>query len=120
MIKTYARRKLGVRPAHRKMMMRQLAVSLIHHEKITTTGARAKELKVYAERMISRLTRLKDPLRQARQAARWLAPNGLDVSKKLRETIVPRYRGKTGGYLRITALPPRRSDRACLSRVELV
>ena len=118
MIKTFARRKLGVRPAHRKMMLRSLATHLIHYEKITTTEARGKELKAYADKMIHRLKNL-TPLRREREALRWLAPNGLAVESKLTKTILSRYQDRSGGCVRLFHLEPRSSDRARLARVEL-
>ena len=120
MIKTYGARKLGVRPAHRRMLLRQLATGLVHHEKISTTEAKAKELKVYADRMISRLKKLDNLVMRWREVGRWLAPNGLDAEKKLLTTIVPRYAQRNGGCVRVIALPPRKSDTARLARVELV
>ncbi|MBI4369320.1 MAG: 50S ribosomal protein L17 [Elusimicrobia bacterium] len=120
MIKTHHRRKLGVLPARRRMLLRQLATSLFHVEKLTTTTARAKELKSYAERMISKLQRIQDPVRQVRETARLLAPNGFKVGVKFRETLLPRYQDRHGGYVRVLALPPRKSDGARLSRIELV
>ncbi|MBI2070870.1 MAG: 50S ribosomal protein L17 [Elusimicrobia bacterium] len=120
MIKTYARRKLGVRPAHRRMMLRQLATHLVQHERITTTTPRAKELKAYVERMISTLKNLDNPALLARATSRWLAPNGLKAEKKFRDTVLPRYKARNGGYLRVLALPPRFCDQAKLSRIEFL
>ncbi|MEK7287378.1 MAG: 50S ribosomal protein L17 [Elusimicrobiota bacterium] len=120
MIKTHARRKLGVRQAHRRSMLRSLATHLLHHEKITTTTARAKELKAYTDRLVSRLKSIEDPLRRTREVSRWLAPNGFEVDKKLLQIILPRYQARQGGVVRVIGLPPRLSDQAALSRVELV
>jgi len=120
MIKTHARRKLGVLPAHRRMMLRQLATALLHHERLTTTEAKARELVSYAGRMLGRLGRLSAPREHMRQAKRWLAPNGLGVEKKLIETLLPRLAGRKGGAIRMTRLPPRSSDQAKLARVDLV
>lgn len=120
MIKTHSRRKLGVRQAHRRSLLRSLATHLLHHEKMTTTTARAKEVKVYTERLISRLKAVDNPVLKAREASRWLAVNGYGVNKKLIETLLPRYQSRNGGYVRVMTLPPRLSDQARLSRVELV
>lgn len=120
MIKTYRGRKLGLRPAHRRMMLRQLATNLIHHEKITTTEARAKELKTYVDRMISRLKSLESPVRRERELRNWLAPNGLGAEKKFSTIVLPRYTTRQGGYARLIHLPPRKSDTAKLARIELL
>lgn len=120
MIKTYSRRKLGVRSAHRRALLRGLATSLIHYEKITTTEAKAKELKSYVDRMISRLKKLELSFQRNREINRWLLVNGLAVEKKLSAVVLPRYSVRQGGYVRIVHLPSRRSDRASLARVELV
>ncbi|MBI4062806.1 MAG: 50S ribosomal protein L17 [Elusimicrobia bacterium] len=120
MIKTYGSRKLSRRSAARKILLRQLATHLIHHERITTTSARAKELKTYVERLISSIGSIADPVRKARETSRWLAPNGFKVEKKLVDVVLPRYKGRQGGHLRILKLVPRPSDQTRLARVELV
>lgn len=120
MIKTYKARKLGVRPAHRRMMLRQLAVSLIHYEKIATTAAKAKELKVYIDRMISRIAKISNPVIRAREASVWMAPNGWGAEKKLVTIITSRYQNKEGGYSRVVMLGQRPADRASLARIELL
>ncbi|MEK6542925.1 MAG: 50S ribosomal protein L17 [Elusimicrobiota bacterium] len=111
---------MGLRPAHRKMMLRQLATNLVHYEKISTTHARAKELKVYTDRMIGSLKRNDNVVNRAREATRWLAPNGLDACKKLLSVILPRYAERKGGCVRVVALAPRKVDMAAIARVELV
>ena len=120
MIKTYGARKLGVLPAHRRMMLRQLATSLVHFERVTTTQARAKELRVYFERALSKLKKEQFPLNRVRLANRLLAPNGYNAVKKLLDTLLPRYQSKRGGYLRVIGMNPRRADSALMARVELI
>ena len=120
MIKTYGARKLGVLPAHRKMMLRQLATSLVHFERITTTQARAKELRIYFERTLSKLKKVESTVNRARLADQLLAPNGYHAVKKLLETLLPRYQSKRGGFVRVIGMNPRRSDSAQIARVELL
>lgn len=119
MIKTYGGRKLGARPAHRKMMLRNLAVQMVHYERLTTTQARAKELKVYFDRSVSALQKINNPLIKRRKVEALLAPNGYQANKKLLDTLLPRFGARRGGFIRVVLLPPRSCDQARLARVEL-
>lgn len=95
--------------------MRQLLNSLITHNKLVTTESRAKLLKKEIERLISRSKRLDLTVRRRALA---LFPKA--SATKFLEQIVPQFRERVGGYVRVVKLPHRRGDRAPLARVEFV
>ena len=109
-------RKLGRNSSHRKAMMRNMVTSLLDHEKITTTDARAKELRKIAEKMITLGKR--GTLHARRQALQVIMDK--NVVAKLFERIAPRYADRPGGYTRIVKLGYRQGDNAALSLIELV
>jgi len=93
-----------------------MATSLFRHERIETTTARAKELRPYAERLIT-LARRGD-LHSRRLAARKIQDR--QVLGKLFDDIAPRYSERPGGYTRILKLGNRKGDAAEMSLIELV
>ena len=93
-----------------------MATSLFRHERITTTTARAKELRPYAERLITKAKR--GDLHARRRAARRIADR--EVLGKLFDDIGPRYEGRPGGYTRILKLGNRKGDAADMALIELV
>lgn len=101
---------------HRGAMLRNLATSLLKHERIETTEARAKELNAIAEKMIT-LGKQGD-LAARRQAMSYLMEE--DVVTKLFETIAPKYAERQGGYTRIMKVGFRRGDAAEMVLIELV
>ena len=109
-------RKLGRNTGHRGAMLRNLATSLLQHERIETTEARAKELNAIAEKMIT-LAKQGD-LAARRQAMAYLLDES--VVKKLFDTIGPKYADRQGGYTRIMKTGYRRGDAAEMVLVELV
>lgn len=96
-------------------MLRNMATSLFRHERIRTTEAKAKELRPFAERLIS-LAR-EDDVHSRRRARRHIADR--EVLQKLFDQIGPRYRDRPGGYTRILKLGARKGDGAELALVEL-
>lgn len=108
--------KLGRNTSHRKAMLRNMVTSLFQHEKITTTDARAKELRKVAEKLIT-LARRGD-LHARRQALEVVRDR--QTVAKLFEQIAPRYQERPGGYTRIIKLGRRAGDNAALAVVELV
>ena len=109
-------RKLGRTTSHRLAMFRNMTVSLLRHEEITTTLPKAKELRRVAEPLI---TLGKTPT----LANRRLAFNRLrdrDVVTKLFDELGPRYQSRPGGYLRILKFGFRPGDTAPMALVELV
>jgi large subunit ribosomal protein L17 len=96
--------------------MRNLATSLFRHERIETTTIKAKELRPYAERLIT-LARRGD-IHARRLAGRKIQDR--DVLGKLFDDIAPRYAERPGGYTRILKLGTRKGDAAEMSLIELV
>ncbi len=109
-------RRLGRNSSHRSAMMRNMVTSLLEHEKITTTDARAKELRKIAEKMITLGKR--GDLHARRQALQVIRDP--KVVGKLFELVAPRYQNRPGGYTRIIKLGHRAGDNAALSMIELV
>lgn len=108
-------RKLSLRIGPRKLLLRKLANNFLVHEKIKTTEAKAKELRVVAEKMITRAKNAN--LADRRTLAQDLTPKML---KKIINEIAPMYKDRNGGYTRITKLGPRHSDGAKMVIIELV
>lgn len=109
-------RQLSRTASHKKATMRNLATSLFAHERIETTTAKAKELRPYAERLIT-LARRGD-VHSIRLAARKIQDR--DVLGKLFNDIAPRFSERPGGYTRILKLGNRKGDAAEMSLIELV
>ncbi len=109
-------RHLGRETSHRLALYRNLVTDLLRYERITTTEAKAKEIRPMAEKIIT-LGRRGD-LHSRRQAQRFLYDPR--VVKKVFDDIGPKMADRPGGYLRITALEPRKGDGARMSAIELV
>ncbi len=109
-------RKLGRRPDHRRSLFRNLATSLLRHERMTTTEAKAKELRGPVDHMITLAKR--GDLHARRQALAFLLDE--DVVTKLFDSLAQRYQDREGGYTRILRVGPRRGDAAPMCIVELV
>jgi len=108
-------RKFSRKIGPRKALFRVMVNNFFVHEKITTTEAKAKELRSIAEKMI---TRAKDAnLANRRLLAANLTPTN---TKKVIEKIAPQYKERQGGYTRIIKLGPRNSDGARMAIIELV
>ncbi len=108
-------RKLNRSSPHRKAMWRNMITSLLLHEKLQTTDPKAKELRRWADRMVTLGKR--GTLHARRQALAFVRSRV--AVKKLFEEIAPRFRDRPGGYTRITKLGVRRGDAARLSMIEL-
>ena len=96
--------------------MRNMATSLFRHERIETTTAKAKELRPFAERLITLGKR--GDLHARRLAGRLIADR--QVLGKLFNDIGPRFTERSGGYTRILKLGTRRGDAAEMALIELV
>ena len=120
-----AGRKFKRTPSHRRMMLRNLATSLIEHGKIETTLAKAKELQAFAEKIIT-LARVgpvgpdgKFPLNNFRRCLAVLTKK--DVCYKLFHEVGPRYADRPGGYTRIFKLAKvRQGDAAPMAVISLL
>ena len=113
MIKTLGGRKLGVTSSHRRAMLRNMATSLFLHEKIETTIAKAKELRPFAEKIITHAVRGRHVLVRRDIHDRV-------VYRKLFDVLAPRYANRAGGYTRILRLAPRPGDYASRGQICLV
>ncbi len=109
-------KRLSRTSTHRRALLRNLATSLFRHERIETTTTKAKELRPYAERLIT-LARRGD-VHARRIAGRKIQDR--DVLGKLFDDIAPRYAERPGGYTRILKLGNRKGDAAEMSLIELV
>lgn len=110
-----ANRKFGREKGQRDALMKSLARSLILKGKIQTTEARAKELRPFVEKLI---TRGKGKTLAARRTMS--ARLGDDAAKKLIENIAPGYKERAGGYIRIVKLPRRANDASKMAHIEFV
>jgi large subunit ribosomal protein L17 len=111
-----AGRKLQRTSSHRAALFRNMAAALVKHEQITTTLAKAKELRPYTEKLITLAK--KGGLSNRRLAhARLLDETQLT---KLFDTLAPRYAERPGGYIRIIKAGIRASDAASMAIIELV
>ena len=125
-----AYRKLGRTSEHRKAMLRNLTTDLIVNEKIVTTEQRAKEVRKFADKMIT--LGKKGDLADRRRAAAFMMnviadvkENGDDVViqtalQKLFDDLAPRFAERNGGYTRILKMDKRRGDAAQMVVLELV
>jgi large subunit ribosomal protein L17 len=111
-----AGRKLGRTSSHRLATMRNMVTSLLQHEKIETTEAKAKELRPLTEKMVSLGKR--GDLHARRLAMRVIRDES--VAKKLFDDIAPRFKDRAGGYTRILKVGRRHGDNAPVSIIELV
>ena len=109
-------RKLGRKSAHRKALLKNLAIAIIVNEKIETTLPKAKELRGYFEKLITRAR--KNDSNAHRVIFSYLQDK--ESTKKLLNDIAPKYQDRTGGYTRIIKTRTRRGDAASMALIELV
>jgi large subunit ribosomal protein L17 len=111
-----AGRKLGRTSMHRTALLRNLSTELFRHERIRTTLMKAKELRPFAERLITLSKR--ETLHARRLVLRDI--HDKDVVSKMFDTISSRFAARPGGYTRIVKLGPRRGDNAEMALIELI
>lgn len=109
-------RKLNRSPSHRLALLRNMATSLLRHDRITTTDAKAKELRGWADWLI---TLGKDGSLHARRRALAFVQDKAVVARLFGE-LGPRFRDRSGGYTRVVKVGRRRGDAAPLSVIELM
>ena len=109
-------RKLGRTSSHRAALFRNMAAALIKHEQITTTLAKAKELRPYTEKLVTLAK--KGGLSNRRLAHSRLLDDAQLV--KLFDVIADRYQGRNGGYTRIVKAGIRASDAVQMAIIEFV
>jgi large subunit ribosomal protein L17 len=108
--------RLGSGPDHQRLLLSTLAMQLFTHEAIDTTEAKAKALRPFAEKLITKakagdLASRREVLKDIRDR---------DVVARLFHEIAPRFDERNGGYTRILKLVPRKGDGAPMARIELV
>ncbi|MEX0934842.1 MAG: 50S ribosomal protein L17 [Candidatus Paceibacterota bacterium] len=110
-------RKLGRIKSQREALMRSLSRSLIQNERITTTTARAKSLRPYVEKLV---TKARENTLANRRGVKAQLGNDEESTKKLFSELGPRFANRPGGYTRITKLAPRKSDASPQAIIEFV
>ncbi len=129
-----AGRKFGRNAPHRDAMFRNMVTSLIDHGRITTTEPKAKELRKFVEKTITRSIGVVDLVAKPvesrnadeqakvvhamRMAARMVRTR--DALTKLFTEVAPKFKGRPGGYTRIMKVAPRPGDGAPMAIIELV
>ena len=111
-----AGRKFGRNPAQRKALLRQLAISLILNDRITTTEAKAKELRGVVEKLVT-IARDDSDFHRRLVMSRIAHERAM---RRLFDTVAPRYEGRPGGYTRLSKLGVRRGDGAPQVLIEFV
>ena len=109
-------RKLGRKTAHRKALMSNLASALITHKRIKTTDAKAKELRMYIEPLVTFAK--KGDIHSRRQVLKKIRHKS--IVRELFDNIGPTFSNRNGGYTRIIKLGFRDNDCAPISMIEFV
>ena len=109
-------RKLARSSGYRKALNRNLVTDLLNYEKITTTEAKARQVRGLAEKMVT--LGKEGSLHSRRQALTFIFSK--DVTDKVFDDLATRYAERSGGYTRITKLGPRQGDGAVMVQLELV
>ena len=112
-----AYRKLGRTTKHRRSMLANITIDLLMNESVVTTETRAKEVRKFAEKMIT--YGKKGDLISRRKAIEFLH-NRDDVAKKVFDDLAVRYKDRNGGYTRILKMDERRGDDALMVTLKLV
>jgi large subunit ribosomal protein L17 len=108
--------RLGGSPSHQRKILANLTAQLIEYERVTTTHAKARDLRPYAEKIITRARR--GDLHSRRLVLAKIGDN--NAVTKLFDEVAPRYAERPGGYTRITKLGKRRGDGSEMAIIELV
>ncbi len=111
-----SKRKFGLEKDQRNALMRSLARNLINENRIRTTLAKAKELRPYVEKLVTKA-------KSGTLASRRVVISKLDGEKETKalfDTIAKKYTDRKGGYLRIIKLEPRKLDAAPMAMIEFV
>ena len=108
--------RLGGSAQHQRHMLANLATQLFAYESIVTTETRAKVLRPYAEKLITKAKR--GDLHARRTLARKITD--AQVLKNLFDNLAPQFEGRNGGYTRIVKLPNRKGDNAPMAQISLV
>ena len=109
-------KRLGKSPSHQRKILSNLAASLIMEERLTTTSAKAKMLRPYVEKIVTKARR--GDLHARRNVLAKI--QNTEVVTKLFDDIGPRYEDRAGGYTRIVKVGPRRGDGTEMALIEFV
>ena len=112
------RKKLNVKPSHKRALLRNQVISLITYGHLVTTKARAKETQRLAEKLVT-IARQGNNF-NARRKAMSILPYKQEALIKLFKEIAPKYINRPGGYTRMIPLGKRASDTATIARLEWV
>jgi large subunit ribosomal protein L17 len=113
--------RLGGSAAHQRHILSNLATQLFEHGRITTTETKARNLRPYAEKLITKAKKAhlgENPLHQRREVLKVIRDKS--VVHELFTEIAPQFAERPGGYTRITKLAPRQGDNAPMAVIELV
>src|SRR5689334_11718627 len=113
--------RLGGSPSHQRLILRNLATQLFEHGRITTTEAKARTLRPYAEKLITKAKKAhlgENPLHNRREVLKSITDKG--VVHHLFTEIAPTFAERPGGYTRITKIGPRHGDNAPMAVIEIV
>jgi large subunit ribosomal protein L17 len=108
--------RLGGSPSHQRLILSNLATALFEHGRITTTETKARTLRPYAEKLITKAKR--GDLHNRREVLKVIRDKG--VVHQLFTEIAPTFAERPGGYTRITKIGPRKGDNAPMAVIELV
>jgi large subunit ribosomal protein L17 len=108
--------RLGGSPSHQRLILANLATSLFTHGRITTTEAKARRLRPYAERLITKAKR--GDLHNRREIQKLIRDK--NVVHRLMTELGPLFTNREGGYTRITKTLPRKGDNAPMAVIELI
>ncbi len=108
--------RLGGSPSHQRLILANLATQLFEHGRITTTESRARALRPWAEKLITKAK--KGDLHNRREVLKTIRDKG--VVHVLFTEIAPTFSERPGGYTRITKIGPRKGDNAPMAVIELV
>ncbi len=114
-------KRLGGSPAHQRLILANLATALFEHGRITTTETRARLLRPYAEKLITKAVKAhkdQNPVHQYRQIRKVIRDT--TIVHELVTEIAPTFAERPGGYTRITKIGPRKGDNAPMAVIELV
>lgn len=109
--------RMGSDKDHKTALMRNLAMSVIIYEKITTTASKAKAVQPFVERLIT-IGKQENKQNAVRELERLLQHQ--NSSKKIMDVLIDKYKDKTSGYTRITKLGNRAGDNAPTVQLELI
>lgn len=111
-----AGRTFGLKTGKRQALLKSLALSLVMKKKITTTEAKAKEVRPFVEKLITK-AKMKTPASHRLVISRLGAERG---AKEILSVLADKYEKRAGGYTRIIKLPRRLSDGAAMAVIEFV